>query len=132
MYRDLKPENIVMSRNGYLKIIDFGLTKPSSELEPHSVEGTLSYMSPEMLKGREYSFSTDFWSLGCVIYEMITGLPPFISEDPEELKDIIICEEPQYSGSMMSMDAMEVVAALLEKNPKRRPDFEDLKEMDWF
>jgi serine/threonine protein kinase len=91
----LKPENILLDKNGYLKIIDFGLSKenisgptgffdkcPSSGTSgggAHIICGTAEYMSPEMLHGKGFGQSTDWWSFGCLIYEMLTGRPPFMN-----------------------------------------------------
>lgn len=88
VHRDLKLENVMMSDNteeSVPKIVDFGLSKiigPSeTAVEPF---GTLGYVAPEVLKKEPYSFSCDLWSLGCIIYALISGSLPFDHEDNKE------------------------------------------------
>jgi len=77
-YRDLKPENIMLDSEGYLRLADLGFAK---SMQPgqhtHSFCGTAEYMSPEALFQKGHSFETDFWSLGCVVFEMLSTVPPF-------------------------------------------------------
>ena len=106
IHRDLKPENIMLRRDGYAKILDFGLAKLTEVRAPDSeastlvntaagvVLGTISYMSPEQARGLEVDARTDIWSLGVVLYEMVTGRTPF-------------------EGTTMS----DVIAALLDREP---------------
>ena len=82
LYRDLKPENIFIDIDGHIKLADFGLSKIQ---KPNCLNdtycGSAEYMSPEMLNGDPYSYGIDYYSLGAVLYEMVTGLPPFYSTD---------------------------------------------------
>ena len=91
LYRDLKPENILVSKDGYLKLTDFGLSKLSAvgltEISKDCDEwvfkgderviGTPDYMAPEVLLNHKYSIASEWWAFGCLIYELLTGLPPF-------------------------------------------------------
>ena len=83
LYRDLKPENILVCQDGYLKIADFGLSKIIHDRNQCDMRvcGTPDYMPPEVLTGQGYSMSSDWWSFGCLIYELLVGLPPFYSDD---------------------------------------------------
>src|SRR5881275_2128825 len=110
VHRDIKPENIMVRRDGYVKILDFGLAKLTevrgSTTDPEAptramvntgagtVLGTATYMSPEQAKGVHVDERTDLWSLGAVLYEMITGHLPFAGETPTETISLILQKEP--------------------------------------
>jgi len=83
VYRDLKPENVLIDIDGHAKLADFGLSKvlASHETLTNSFCGSPEYMSPEMLLGTGHGFGVDYYSLGAILYEMLTGLPPFYSTD---------------------------------------------------
>ncbi len=82
LYRDLKPENIFLDIDGHVKLADFGLSKiQKRDTLNESYCGSAEYMSPEMLNGQPYSYGIDFYSLGAVVFEMVTGLPPHYSTD---------------------------------------------------
>ena len=79
LYRDLKPENIMVDSNGYLKLIDFGFstkTKDSTGVD-YRVCGTPEYIPPEVIKGNGYNRKSEWWALGCLIYELLVGIQPF-------------------------------------------------------
>jgi len=77
VYRDLKPENILLDNYGHIKLADFGLS--TEEDKSKSICGTPQYLSPEMILGKKYDKAIDLWSLGIIIYEMLTGWPPFVA-----------------------------------------------------
>jgi serine/threonine protein kinase len=79
LYRDLKPENILVDTDGYLKLSDFGLAKQA--IESNTFCGTPEYISPEMLAGKGHSYTADWWALGVLTYEMLTGVPPFYDKN---------------------------------------------------
>ena len=82
LYRDLKPENIFIDIDGHIKLADFGLSKLQvGQTLNDTYCGSAEYMSPEMLNGECYSYGIDYYSLGAVLFEMVTGLPPFYSTD---------------------------------------------------
>lgn len=83
----LKPENVLIDKDGYIKITDFGLSKQNI-LDNHTATsfcGTPEYLAPEIIEGKGHGKAVDWWSLGAIIYEMLTGLPPFYSKDREKL-----------------------------------------------
>lgn len=87
VYRDLKPENVMITLDGHVLLTDFGLSKklgdpslPDDKLRTRTVCGTPSYMAPEALSGRPYGRAVDWWTLGCVIYEMAVGAQPFAAD----------------------------------------------------
>lgn len=87
MYRDLKPENILIDLDGHVRITDFGLSKMnfSKRTRSSSFCGSPEYMSPEMLSEESHTRSVDYYALGAILYEMLTGLPPFYSHNREEM-----------------------------------------------
>lgn len=93
--RSLKPENILIDADGFALLTDFGLSKEniSASKRAKSLCGTAEYLSPEVLEmDRNYGKETDWWSFGCVIYEMLTGHPPFYSTDRRKMfEDIRKC-----------------------------------------
>ena len=110
VHRDVKPENIMLRRDGYVKVLDFGLAKLAepkarrAELEaptrmhgntsPGMVMGTVNYMSPEQARGLDVDERTDIWSLGVVLYEMLTGSAPFKGETPTDVTVSILERDP--------------------------------------
>ena len=110
VHRDIKPDNVMVRRDGYVKVLDFGLAKlterQSTPSEPEAstralvntdagtVMGTANYMSPEQAKGVQVDARSDLWSLGAVIYEMVTGQLPFQGETPTETISLILQKEP--------------------------------------
>jgi serine/threonine-protein kinase len=110
VHRDVKPDNVMVRRDGYIKLLDFGLAKlivsPSSASDAEAqtmamintnagaVMGTAKYMSPEQAKGTAVDARTDLWSLGAVIYEMVTRSEPFVGETPTETISLILQRDP--------------------------------------
>ena len=110
IHRDIKPENIMVRRDGYVKVLDFGLakltepspltsdsdalTKAFANTREGVVMGTANYMSPEQAKGIALDARTDLWSLGVVLYEMITGRGPFVGDTPADSISLILQKDP--------------------------------------
>jgi len=80
LHRDLKLENMLLSSNMVVKIGDFGLATSFADNRPGSLVGTWDYMAPEVLKKKEYSTASDVWSIGCMVFELMCGAPPFEAE----------------------------------------------------
>lgn len=121
IHRDLKPENLLMDIEGHVVVTDFGLAKMfESDDERHrTLCGTDAYMAPEMVARRSYGKPVDFWSLGILIFEMLTGKPPFAHRDTKVLHRKILTEKvkwPQFIGPA----AIKLLRGLLERQVPRR------------
>lgn len=87
IYRDLKPENILIDSDGNCKIVDFGLSKKiDARSKTFSYCGSAEYMAPEMILRTGHSFGIDYYSLGALLYELVTGLPPYYTKNHDELQ----------------------------------------------
>lgn len=138
IYRDLKPENCMLNADGNLVLTDFGLSKVSSDdSSKHSMIGTAQYMAPEVIKGEDYDFSVDWWSLGCVAYDMLTGSPPFTGHTNEKIMDKIVHSKKHLKFPFyLSLDAKDLLRKLLQASPDKRfdidNDFDKLKNHRFF
>lgn len=120
VYRDLKPENIVLDSRGYLRVTDFGLSKTLAPGEKaYSFVGTSDYLSPEILRGKGYDHTVDYWSLGTLLYEMMAGLPPFYSKTTSAMYEKIL-NAPISFPKYFSDPAKDLLTNLLEREPTRR------------
>jgi serine/threonine protein kinase len=119
LYRDLKPENILIDEDGYIKLADFGLAK--NAVTSNTFCGTPAYISPEMLLGNFHDHTTDWWSLGILIYEMLTGIPTFYDQDRNKMFyriefDDIIWPLKEKHGFQLEPAAMDLISKLLIKD----------------
>ena len=121
LYRDLKPENILVDERGHLKLTDFGLCRHNFKRRDRadSFVGSPEYMSPEILLGKSYNFSVDYYTLGVLLYEMLVGLPPFYNEDKMEMYTDITTKKPTIPA-VLSGDIKHLLEGLLEINPEKR------------
>jgi len=126
VHRDIKPANLMLTGRDEVVIVDFGLAKLAGDVtltRPGSSLGTPHYMSPEQSRGERLDVRTDLWSLGVVMYEMLTGQRPFAGENHTSVARSILDDEPA-AVHQLRPDAPDglggVVARLLEKDPDRR------------
>ncbi|MEQ2219207.1 G protein-coupled receptor kinase 5, partial [Xenoophorus captivus] len=124
VYRDLKPENILLDDRGHIRISDLGLAVQIPEGETiRGRVGTVGYMAPEVIQNESYTFSPDWWGLGCLIFEMIQGQSPFRKRKErvkrEEVDRRVREDQEEYSDKF-SEDAKDICRQLLAKDPKER------------
>jgi len=136
IHRDIKPENIMIRSDGYAKILDFGLaklvdkttemldaeaeTRAQVNTRPGMVMGSVSYMSPEQARGRKIDGRTDIWSLGVVLYEMLTGKNPFVGETVSDSLAALIHVEPKPLDVNRPVDLQRIVRKTLQKDTDKR------------
>lgn len=121
IYRDLKPENIMLNHQGHVKLTDFGLCKESIHdgAVTHTFCGTIEYMAPEILMRSGHNRAVDWWSLGALMYDMLTGAPPFTGENRKKTIDKILkCKLnlPPY----LTHEARDLLKKLLKRNASSR------------
>ena len=128
VHRDLKLENILLDKNENVKLVDFGFTREyegkMSYLQTFC--GTVCYSAPEMLKGEKYAAEkVDVWSLGIILFALLTGELPFDDDDDLVTKHKILSSEPRYPDTMLP-DAKTLTSQLLSKRPLLRPTLADI------
>mmetsp|Transcript_9435 Transcript_9435/g.18715 ORF Transcript_9435/g.18715 Transcript_9435/m.18715 type:complete len:591 (+) Transcript_9435:332-2104(+) len=138
IYRDLKPENLLLDGDGHIYLADFGLCQDgvfSATAGSNTLAGTCEYLAPEILKHHEHGFAVDYWALGMVIYELLTGLPPFYSYDQNEVVHGILNKTLEFPRHV-SPEARDLVERLLDRNPQTRlgsqRGFQEIEEHPFF
>jgi serum/glucocorticoid-regulated kinase 2 len=123
IYRDLKPENILLDYSGHIALCDFGLCKldMKDEDKTNTFCGTPEYLAPELLLGQGYTKTVDWWTLGVLLYEMLTGLPPFYDENTNEMYRKILSEPLHFPGpEIVPPSAKDLLTKLLNRKPDQR------------
>jgi serine/threonine protein kinase len=133
IHRDIKSSNIIITYNGSLKILDFGLAKrlratlmqgisavSSSSQDLGRLPGTIQYLAPEVLRGERANVCSDLWSLGVLLYELATGALPFHGKTAFELATAIMTSNPAPPPQRVPIWAAHVIARCLERNPALR------------
>lgn len=138
IYRDIKPENVLLDREGHLVLCDFGMSALLPPGRPHVLLtycGTPEYLAPEVIKGETQTPAVDIYTLGVLLYEMLTGHPPFTAhsetEPREDLEARILFSAPCIPESV-SEGARSLIERLLRKSPKSRPTVEEIEGHPFF
>lgn len=139
VYRDLKPENILLDYSGHIALCDFGLCKLDMKDEDRTNSedsffendvtltsclafcGTPEYLAPELLLGQGYNKTVDWWTLGVLLYEMLTGLPPYYDENTNDMYRKILSEPLHFPGpEIVPPAAKDLLEKLLDRRPEHR------------
>ena len=125
IHRDIKPGNVIVAKDGVARIIDFGLAKSTEATATldGSTKGTPLYMSPEQVSGKALDCRTDLWSLGAVLYEMLTGRPPFTGDGHLPVMHAIVHDDPPRLRAVrpdLPLEIDRIVSRALEKDPPKR------------
>jgi len=128
-HRDLKPDNVLLTRDGRVKILDFGLARVNASsatqetrtvTDPGTVMGTPGYMSPEQVRGQVVDHRSDVFSLGIILYEMLSGKRAFQGESSADMMTAILREDPPELPDSVPMGLRQIVHRCLEKKPQER------------
>ncbi|VAH90676.1 unnamed protein product [Triticum turgidum subsp. durum] len=137
MHRDLKPENILLDAHGHAMLTDFGLAKEFDEnTRSNSMCGTVEYMAPEIVQGRGHDKAADWWSVGILLFEMLTGKPPFFGGNRDKIQQNIVKEKMKLP-TYLSSEVHSLLKGLLHKEAGRRlgsgpGGSDEIKNHKWF
>jgi len=135
IYRDLKPENLLLDAAGHIVMTDFGLSKEGLMAKDDKTAtfcGTPEYLAPEIIKGEDYTKAIDWWSVGTLIFEMLTGLPPFYTDDEEKMYQKIMTADLNIP-TFFSADVGDLIRRFLQRDPAQRLQEPDaIRNHPWF
>lgn len=113
----MKPENVLLAADGHICLTDFGLSKVA--LRASTVCGTPEFTAPEIFEEKSYDKAVDYWSLGVMLYDMLTGSPPFTGHNRKKIMESILKKKPVFPN-FMTPQAKDICGKLLKKSPKQR------------
>lgn len=130
IHRDIKPENLLVGARGETKIADFGWSVHAPTSRRNTMCGTLDYLPPEMVEGREHDEKVDIWSLGVLLYEFLVGDPPFEAQSHTATYRRISRVDLKFPR-IVADDAQDLIRRLLVKNPAKRMPLDEIKNHPW-
>ncbi|CAM9864535.1 unnamed protein product [Ectocarpus sp. 13 AM-2016] len=130
IHRDIKPENLLVGHNGELKIADFGWSVHAPSNRRQTFCGTLDYLPPEMVEGKEHNEAVDIWALGVLMYELLVGNPPFDAQGHSATYRRIINVDLRYP-SHVTPEARDLIGRLIRKKPSDRLPLERVPQHPW-
>ncbi|CAK90158.1 unnamed protein product (macronuclear) [Paramecium tetraurelia] len=137
IYRDLKPENVLIDITGHIQLADFGLARPNMQPEQNAYSfcGSPEYMAPEMFHNDGHNNMVDYYCLGALLYEFVTGLPPFYCEDKNIIYTRLLNEQVQFPKKL-SPEVKDLIKLLMIKDPNKRlgskNGVDDILAHPWF
>jgi serine/threonine-protein kinase len=123
LHRDLKPANVMIDDDGHVRITDFGIAVAGGDKSPQVLVGTPDYMAPEQVKGQRGDARTDIYSLGAILYEMVTGSPPFEGSNPLVIMNSRLTGDPiapRKKNAQLSPGAEEIILHAMARKPDDR------------
>ncbi|CAG9327561.1 unnamed protein product [Blepharisma stoltei] len=138
IHRDIKPENIVLDDLGYAHLTDFGIARVFQPENSNETSGTPGYMAPEVLCRQNHGFAVDYFALGVLGFEFMTGRRPYLGKDRKEIRDAILARQVQLKRSDIpegwSLEAADFINKLIQRKPQNRLGslgVEEVKEHAW-
>ncbi|KAI6030823.1 kinase-like protein [Pisolithus orientalis] len=131
IHRDIKPENLLLGINGELKIGDFGWSVHAPGNRRMTLCGTLDYLPPEMVEGKEHNEKVDYWALGVLTYEFLVGCPPFEDKNSANATYRRIAKVDLKIPPHVSPDARDLISKLLKYNPEERLPLSEVARHPW-
>ena len=128
IHRDIKPANILINIDGIVKLTDFGISRTLEKSQAHTFVGSRIYMSPERITGKKYSYPSDIWSVGLVIYELATGTQPYGGGNDflSQITKIVEEPEPKLDENIFSKEFCDFIEKTIKKEEEKRAKVDEL------